>query len=375
MAKRDYYDTLGVPQNAGEDDVKKAFRKLAVKYHPDKNPDDQKKAEEKFKEVAEAYDVLSDPQKRRRYDQLGHEGLRGAGVHTYSDSSFDDILRAFGFGDIFGGLFGGRARSGPRRGSDIEHTLVLDMREAVLGAEHKTFEVPRREACPSCSGSGARVGTQPVPCNYCRGSGQVQQSSGFFSIRTACPRCRGRGELIESPCPVCDGSGRHIKSVSIDITNPPATEDGMTYRVAGQGEPGPNGELPGDLYCHVKVKPHKFFERHGPDLYCQAPISFAQAALGAKIDVPTIDGKKATLAVPKGTQSGAFLSMKGLGVPTQGGRGSQVVQVIVEVPRKLTHEQEELIRQYAETEDINVTPHRKSFLENIKDYFNEHGEK
>jgi len=380
MGKQDYYDLLGLSRNAGEDKIKQAFRKLAVKYHPDKNPDNRKEAEQKFKEVAEAYEVLSDPQKRRRYDQFGHEGLRGAGVHTYNDFSFDDILRAFGFGSgdsIFGDFFGGgaRARERARRGGDIEYTLVLDLEEAVLGAGHKTIDVARREHCPSCAGTGARVGTSPVTCPACRGTGQVQQSSGFFSIRTTCPRCRGRGQVIQSPCPACDGTGLKLKRVSIDMTVPPGTDDGVTYRLPGQGEPGPNGVPPGDLYCHVRVRPHKLFERQGSNLYCQVPISFAQAALGAKITVPTIEGKTAALTIPGGTQSGAFLSMKGLGVPTRNGRGNQLVQVIVEVPKKLTKRQQELLRKYAETEDINVTPQRKSFLDNIKDYFTEQGEK
>ena len=379
MAKRDYYDVLGVSRGASEEEVKKAFRKLAIKYHPDKNPDNRKEAESKFKEVAEAYDVLSDPQKRQRYDQFGHEGLRGAGVHTYTDFSFDDILRAFGFGadsfgeSIFGDLFGTQERI--RRGIDVEHVLVLELEEAVLGTE-KTIEVPRHETCPSCSGTGARVGTRPVPCSYCKGRGQVQQTSGFFSIRTTCPRCRGRGEIVESPCPACDGTGHTLKKVTIDISIPKGTDDGTTFRLAGQGEPGHNGAARGDLYCHVRVKPHRFFERRGDDLYCLVPISFAQAALGAHIKVPTIEGKTASLTVPRGTQSGAMLSMRGMGAfGPRGGRGSQIVQVVVEVPRKLTGEQEELLRRYAETEDINVTPHRKSFLENIKKYFGEQGEK
>jgi molecular chaperone DnaJ len=381
MAKQDYYEVLGVQRSAGEDDVKKAFRKLAVKYHPDKNPDNRKEAEGKFKEVAEAYDVLSDAQKRQRYDQFGHEGLRGAGVHTYSDFSFEDILRAFGFGSdagdgVFGDLFGGgRTGRRSRRGTDIEHTLVVDFQEAILGTERKTINVARHASCKSCSGTGARVGTKPVPCSQCRGTGQVHQQSGFFTIRTTCPRCRGRGEIIQSPCPSCDGSGHELKRVTIEMPVQAGAYDGMTYRLAGQGEPGPNGAPPGDLYCHIRVKPHTFFERHGDDLYCQVPISFPQAALGAKIDVPTIEGKTAVLTIPKGAQSGDLLRMRGMGVPTQGKRGNQVVQIVVEVPRKLTGNQEELLRKYAETEDINVTPHRKSFLENIKTYFSEQGEK
>jgi len=376
MAKRDYYEVLGVARSAGEDEIKKAFRKLAIKYHPDKNPENRAEAEEKFKEVAEAYDVLSDAQKRRRYDLSGHEGLRGAGVHTYADFSFDDILRAFGFGSdffgesAFGGIFGGRRRS-PGQGADIETTLVLTLEEAVLGVEHKPIEVARHAPCESCGGTGARVGTKPAPCGYCHGTGQVQQSSGFFSIRTRCPRCRGRGEIIESPCPVCDGTGATLKRATIDVNIPAGTDDGTTYRLAAQGEPGTQGAPSGDLYCHIRVRPHKFFERHGADLYCQVPISFTQAALGAKISVPTIDGKMATLTVPAGTQPMALLSMRGLGVPLSGGRGKQVVQVLVEVPKKLDRKQEELLRQYAETEDANVTPHRKSFLESIKSYFAE----
>ena len=379
MAKRDYYEVLGIGRDAAEDEIKKAFRKLAIKYHPDKNPENRKEAEAKFKEVAEAYDVLCDPQKRQQYDRFGHEGMRGAGVHTYTDFSFEDILRAFGFGgDVFGeGMFGDIfGQRGPRRGNDLEHVLVLEFQEAVLGAGKKTLELARHEPCPSCQGTGARVGTKPAACSYCRGRGQVEQTSGFFSVRTTCPRCRGRGEIIESPCPACDGTGRVPKKVGLDITLPSGVADGTTYRLAGQGEPGPNGAPRGDLYCHIRVKPDKFFERRNDDLYCVVPISFTQAALGAKIDVPTIEGRTASLAIPHGTQSGALLSMKGLGVPSQDARrGNQVVMVIIEIPKKLTHEQEELLRKYAETEDVNLTPHRKNFFENIKQYFTEQGEK
>jgi len=379
MAKRDYYEVLGVNRDAGEDDVKKAFRKLALKFHPDKNPDNRKEAETKFKEVAEAYDVLSDAQKRQQYNRLGHEGMRGAGVHTYTDFSFEDILRAFGFGagdfgdGIFGDLFA--HERGAYRGADLEHVIVLELQEAVLGAGRRTIEVPRHEPCPSCQGSGARVGTQPATCGHCRGRGQVEQSSGFFTIRTACPRCRGRGQVIESPCPACDGTGRVLKKATIDINLPPSTADGMTYRLAGQGEIGPNGAPRGDLYCHIRVKQHSFFERRDDDLYCVVPISFTQAALGAKITVPTIEGKAASLSVPRGTQSSSMLRMRGLGVPASRGRGDQVVMVVVEIPKKLTREQEELLRKFAETEDVNVTPHRKTFLDNIKQYFSEQGAK
>jgi len=380
MAKRDYYEVLGVQRNAGDEEIKKAFRKLAVKYHPDKNPDNKKNAEEKFKEVAEAYDILRDPQKRRRYDQFGHEGLRGTGVHTYTGFSFEDILRSFGFGgdifggDIFGDIFGARER-GVRRGEDIEQVLVLEFKEAVLGVQKKQIEIPRHEICRSCSGTGARVGTSPVTCPQCGGTGQVQQTAGFFSIRTTCPRCHGRGQIIQSPCIACDGTGLVLTRAKIDITIPPGTDDGVTYRLAGQGEPGPDGTPRGDLYIHIRVRRHDFFERHGNDLYCVVPISFPQAALGATIDVPTIEGKTARLTIPKGAQNGSQLSMKGQGVPTRQGRGNQIVQVVVEVPKKLTHQQEELLRKFAETEDINVSPHRKSFLENIKRYFSEQGEK
>jgi len=374
MAKRDYYEVLGIGRDAAEDDIKKAFRKLALKFHPDKNPENRKEAEVKFKEVAEAYDVLCDAEKRQQYDRFGHEGMRGAGVHTYTDFSFEDILRSFGFGgDIFGDIFGGRERT--RRGGDIEHVLEMDLEEAVLGAGKKALEVTRHEQCQSCAGTGARVGTKPAPCSYCRGRGQVEQTSGFFSVRTACPRCRGRGEVIESPCPACDGSGLALKRASLEINLPPGVASGTTYRLNGQGEAGPKGAPRGDLYCHIRVRPHRFFERRGDDLYCVVPISFTQAALGAKIPVPTIEGKTATLSVPRGTQSSTMLSMKGLGVPTRGGRGSQVVMVVVEVPKKLTGDQEELLRKFAETEDKNVTPHRKSFLDNIKKYFSEQGEK
>ena len=367
MAKRDYYEVLGVERSASADEIKSVFRKLALKYHPDRNPGD-KSAEQKFKEAAEAYEVLSDPEKKRRYDQFGHEGLRGTTMRGFS--SFEDIFDAFSDvfgGGLFDGFFGGGRRR-PRRGASLECEVVLEFEEAAFG-ESKTIDVTRQEICENCSGRGARPGTQPVTCPYCGGRGQIVQAQGFFSIQTTCPRCKGRGTHIETPCPRCDGVGRAAKRTKIDIRVPPGVQDGMSLRLAGQGEIGDDGALRGDLYCYLHVKPHPLFERAGDDIVCHVPIGFGQAALGAPVEVPTLRGK-ALLNIPCGTQSGDVLRLRGQGLPRpRGGQGDQLVAVTIETPRKLTAKQEELLREFAETENEHVTPERKGFLDKVKDYF------
>jgi len=373
MAKRDYYEILGVSRDAPPEEVRRAFKKLALKHHPDRNPDTRKEAEERFKEIAEAYEVLGDEEKRRRYDQFGHEGLKGTGFRHFTN--VDDIFGFDLFSSIFEemGLFGfGRGGTRRRRGYDVEHDLHLSLKEACFGTT-ETIEITRREPCEACGGSGARAGTSPRRCPTCAGFGQVEQRAGFFAVRTVCPRCRGRGQTIDKPCPECSGTGRAVRRVSIDVRIPQGIEDGVRLRVPGQGELGEDRVERGDLYCYVHVEPDELFKRQGDDLICRVPITYGQAALGAEIDVPTIDGKAAKLRVPPGTQSGEVLTLPGLGVPRLNGRGRGDEHVIaaIEVPKKLSARQRELLRELAELEEANVTPERKSFVEKLKDFFTE----
>jgi molecular chaperone DnaJ len=374
MAKRDYYEVLGISRDAPTDEVKRSFKKLALKYHPDRNPDNRKEAEERFKEIAEAYEVLGDPEKRRRYDQFGVDGLRGTGFRPFS--SVEDIFSFDLFSSIFDelGLFGsgGGRRARRRRGYDVEHDLDLTFREACFGAT-KTLEVVRHEPCTSCGGSGARKGTTRRTCSVCGGHGQVQQRSGFFAVRTVCPQCRGAGQIVENPCPDCSGSGRAPRKTPIEVHIPAGIEDGVRLRVPGQGELGDDHMERGDLYGYVHVKPHPFFQRQGDDLICRVPITFSQAALGAEIDVPTIDGAMTKLRVPAGTQSGEALTLPALGVPRLNGRGrgDEHILVSIEVPKKLGARQADLLRELAGIEEKNVTPERKSFFEKLKHFFTE----
>ncbi|MFH1730451.1 MAG: molecular chaperone DnaJ [Planctomycetota bacterium] len=375
MAKRDYYEVLGVAKTASADEIKKAFRKLAAKYHPDKNPDDKGAAEEKFKEVAEAYEVLSDADKRKRYNQFGHEGLRGTTMHSYQGQSFEDVFSAFGDlfgGDVFGDVFGrtSRRRSGPRRGVSLERGLVITFEEAAFGCK-KSVEVTRNELCPTCHGSGAAPGTSPVNCPYCRGLGEVQQSHGFFSVRTTCPRCRGKGTTIEKACPKCSGAGRVPWSGTIDVTVPAGVEDGQTLRLEGEGEPGDPGAPRGDLYLELAVNEHPIFGRHGADLVMQRTITPSQAALGAKIDIPLLDKKTATLKIKPATQSGQIYNLRGEGIKRlrAPGKGDLLVQAIVRTPEKLTKEQGELYRKLTELEKADIDPHKKGFFHRLKGKF------
>jgi len=371
---QDYYQTLGVARNAEDDEIKSSYRKMALKYHPDRNKDN-KEAEQKFKDAAEAYEVLRDPEKRRLYDQYGEAGLKGRTMRGFS--SFDDIFDAFGDifggggggGGIFDGLFGGQTRRGPRRGASLRCDIEIELGEIATGVE-KVIDVARREVCTECNGTGAKPGTMPVTCQYCHGRGEVQQSQGFFTIRQVCPNCQGQGEVVESPCSKCKGAGRAAQHAQITIRVPAGVDDGTRMRVAEQGEPGDNGAPRGDLYCDIHVKPHPFFERHGSDIVCELPITFTQAALGAQLEVPTLEGKT-EISVPRGTQSGDLLRLQGKGLPSiRGhGKGDEVVCVIVEVPRKLTGDQEELLRQLAKTEDTHVSERRKSFFDKVKEYF------
>jgi len=360
MNKRDYYEILGVPRDASETEIKKAYRQLALQYHPDRNPGD-KEAEEKFKEAAEAYEVLRDPEKRSLYDRFGHEGLKGTGFTGFS--GFEDIFASFGsiFEEFFG--FGTRARSrtGPQPGSDLRYDLKLSFIEAAFGVE-KEIEIEKRQVCNSCNGSGAEFGTRPETCPVCRGRGQVMHSQGFFSISTTCPQCRGEGTIIKKPCPDCRGSGKVRKKKRVVVKVPAGVETGTRLRISGEGEEGLRGGLPGDLYVVIFVEEHEFFSRNGYDISCQIPISFTQAALGAEIEVPTLEGKT-RISIPRGTQSGEIFKLKGQGIPfLRGeGRGDQYVQIIVKVPTNLTEQQEKLLREFARISGENVSSEKKKF--------------
>ncbi len=371
--KRDYYEVLGLNREATADELKKAYRQMALRYHPDKNPGDDE-AERRFKEAAEAYEVLSDPAKRQRYDRYGHAGMDGAGVHNFR--SAEDIMSAFSeiFGDgLFGGMFTQRRR-GPRPGQDLLMRLEIDLLEAARGAT-KPIELTRQEICDECQGSGARKGTSPVTCDYCRGQGQVVQSRGFFQVATTCPACGGDGKRIVDPCPKCKGSGKTLSNAHLKVDIPSGVDTGMWLQLRNQGEPGDPGAPRGNLRIQIQVRPHRFFERRGNDLICQVPISFPQAALGADIEVPTLDGTE-RLMIPRGLQSGEILKMKGRGMPDLNGRGrgDLLVEAAIETPRKLSPRQEELLRQLAELDHEEVSPRRKGFFEKLRDYFTEEAE-
>ena len=352
MSKRDYYEVLGVQKDVDAKALKKAYRKLAMEFHPDRNPDDPS-AEDKFKEVSEAYEVLSDPEKRATYDRFGHAGLSNAGYQP----GFQDMNHIFShFGDIFGDLFGGRrgGQRGPRRGADLELRLPIEFMEAVEGGS-KEVEVPRHVGCETCDASGARPGTDLVTCQTCAGRGEVVQQQMFLRIRTTCPDCRGQGKRIETPCDDCNGRGRVRKVEALNVKWPGGVDTGTQIRNRGRGEAGDAGAPAGDLYVTLIVQPHPFFKREGADIFCQVPISYPQACLGAEIQVPTVGGE-ATLKVPRGTPSGKVFKLAGMGVTPHNRRaaGDQHVQVVVEVPTKLSGEEEELIRKLAELQDSKV---------------------
>ncbi|HAL45350.1 MAG: molecular chaperone DnaJ [Planctomycetes bacterium GWF2_42_9] len=381
MAKRDYYEVLGVEKTASADDIKRSYRRLAIKYHPDKNPGD-KEAEAKFKECAEAYEVLSDSEKRSRYDQYGHAGLQGSGIHDYSRMNVDDIFGALNLedilGDLFGGGFGGgRARRGatargPRRGYDLETEVELTLDEVAKGVE-KSIEFTRQDVCEECVGSGAAKGSSPSKCPTCGGSGQVVRSGmgGFFQMASTCPQCRGAGKIISNPCKKCRGSGRTSKKRLVTVKIPAGVHEGQSVRISGEGEPGVDGGPRGDLYCYVRLKEHPFLQRDGIDLVATVPISFTQASLGGEIEVPSLSGMR-ELKIPPGTQYGDVFRIKGQGLPDIRTKhnGDELVQVMVEIPKKLNSQQEELLREFAKTEDKIVLPKTKGFFDKLKDYFN-----
>jgi molecular chaperone DnaJ len=365
MSKRDYYEVLGIPRNASEQEVKSAYRKQALKYHPDRNAGD-KEAEERFKEAAEAYGVLGDPDKRQRYDRFGHAGLGGnAGFDPTIFADFGDILGDFfGFGDVFG-----RRRGGPRRGVDLRYNLELTFEEAAFGTE-AAIQIPRSETCSLCGGSGAAPGTQPSACPSCGGSGQVTFQQGFFSVARTCGRCRGAGRIVTAECKQCRGQGHVAVERKLQIKIPPGVDTDSQLRISGEGEPGTAGGPPGDLYVVIRVKEHELFKRDGSNLFCEIPVSIAQAALGASVEVPTLDGGRTKLHVPEGTQPGTVLRIRHQGFPHLGskGRGDLHVLIRVVVPRHLTSDQKKLFEQLGRTLPVpDLNDRDRSLLDRMKD--------
>lgn len=373
-SKRDFYEVLGVSKSASGADIKKAYRKLALQYHPDQNPDNPE-AESKFKEAAEAYDILSDEQKRQRYDQFGHQAFAGGGGGNAGGfTNVEDIFSAFGdifggaggaFGSMFGG--GGGRRRGPRRGRDLRIVLELTLEEVDEGVT-KTVALKRLDGCGTCDGSGARPGTSKTTCKTCGGSGQVARSAGFFQMASPCPACRGAGEVIESPCQDCSGSGTVQTRKEIEIRVPAGVEEGVQLRVTGEGDAGPEGAPRGDLFCVIREKDHKAFQRSGPDVLTEVPFSFAQLALGDKVEIPTLRGK-VEMTVPSGTQSGKVFRLRGQGLPRLEGRqrGDQLVRVFCDIPTKLTDRQEEILREFQEIDGEQTG--KRSFFDRVTDYF------
>jgi len=357
--KRDYYEVLGVSRDASENDIKSAYRKLALKFHPDRNPGN-KEAEDNFKEASEAYEVLHDAKKRRIYDQYGHDGLEGAGFSGFS--GFEDIFSSFGdiFEDFFG--FGRRSKGGAQRGSDLRYDLTLTFMEAAFGAE-KEIEVGKMESCGVCYGSGCEPGTSPQTCHACNGSGQISRSQGFFTVRTTCPHCRGEGRSIPYPCGECRGSGQVRKKKKVVVKIPAGVDSGSRLRLTNEGEAGLKGGPHGDLYIFLQVKPHDFFERRNQDVICEVPISFVQAALGDEITVPTLNGEK-QLKIPKGTQPGDIFKFSGEGIPSlQGyGKGDQIIHIKVKIPTSMNSKQEELLREFAKLESNKISTKLKKIL-------------
>ncbi|MDD5558063.1 molecular chaperone DnaJ [Candidatus Methylomirabilis sp.] len=362
MSKRDYYEVLGVDREAAPEEIKRAYRRLAHKYHPDKNAGD-KASEEQFKEATEAYEILNNPEKRATYDRFGVAG-EGAGFGGFGDAGFGSV-----FENLFEGFFGGSTRRATSRGADLRYNLEISLEEAILGVE-KEITIPRLEPCGACKGSGAKPGTSPTACRSCRGSGQVRYSQGFLTISQTCSACRGEGRVIEHRCRDCRGTGRSRSDRSLTVKIPAGVETGMRLKLQGEGEAGPHWGDRGDLYVVITVKEHPLFSRQGDDLYCEVPVSFVQAALGAELEIPSFFGM-AKLKIPSGTQSGAEFRIRGKGVSSVRGHGlgDLVVRIVVEVPRRLTTQQRELLEAYAALENGDGSPLVKGFFEKVKSLF------
>ncbi|HAT33289.1 MAG TPA: molecular chaperone DnaJ [Janthinobacterium sp.] len=375
MAKRDFYETLGVAKNSSEEEIKKSYRKLAMKYHPDRNPD-SKESEEKFKEVKEAYEMLTNPEKREAYDRYGHAGVDpnmgggggfGGGAGGFADS-FGDI-----FGDIFGG--GGRSRNaGPQvyRGADLRYNLEITLEQAAHGFD-TTIRVPSWDKCDTCHGTGAKPGTAPSTCTTCAGHGQVRMQQGFFSIQQTCPKCHGNGKIITDPCAPCGGAGRIKRNKTLEVKIPVGIDNGMRIRSSGNGEPGTNGGPAGDLYVEIHIKAHAVFQREGDDLHCEMPISFSKAALGGDIEVPTLSGK-VSFTIPEGTQSGKTFRLKGKGIKgvRSGYAGDLFCHVAIETPVKLTEKQKDMLRDFEKSTTeggAKHSPQSKTWKDKVKDFF------
>lgn len=376
MAKRDYYDVLGVQRNASEQDLKSAFRKLAKDHHPDRNPDD-KSAEQKFKEINEAYEVLKDQQKRAAYDRFGHAafdggmgGRGGGGFGPDFASSMSDI-----FDDLFGEFMGGRRgtqqrRSGRERGADLRYNMEITLNDAFSGKTAQ-IRVPTSVTCETCSGSGAKAGTKPVACATCGGAGKVRASQGFFTIERTCPTCQGRGETIADPCSACSGAGRVVKERTLSVNIPAGVEDGTRIRLSGEGEAGLRGGSAGDLYIFLSIKPHEFFQRDGADVFCRVPISMTTAALGGQVEVPTLDGTTSRVKIPEGTETGKQFRLKGKGMPVlrSNTSGDLYIQVDVETPKSLTRRQRELLEEFEKLSAKETSPASTGFFARMKDLF------
>ncbi|MGB7991753.1 MAG: molecular chaperone DnaJ [Candidatus Methylophosphatis roskildensis] len=373
MAKRDFYEVLGVNRDASDDEIKKAYRKLAMKHHPDRNPD-HPKAEEQFKEVKEAYEILSDGQKRQAYDQFGHAGVDpqagmgagGAGMGGFADA-FSDI-----FGDIFGGGRAGGGRSTVYRGADLRYNLEVSLEEAARGTDTR-IRIPAMEECETCHGSGAKPGTQPKSCPTCGGAGQVRMQQGFFSIQQTCPKCHGTGRIIPEPCPGCHGAGRVKQQKTLQVKIPAGVDEGDRIRLAGEGEHGVNGGPPGDLFVQIHIKPHSVFQRDHNDLHCEMPVGFSTAALGGEIEIPTLDGA-AKIKIPPETQSGKVFRLRGKGIRgiRSSGLGDLMCHVVVETPVNLTERQKELLREFEAINESDAgrhNPRAKSWMDKVKDFF------
>ncbi|MDE2149028.1 MAG: molecular chaperone DnaJ [Gammaproteobacteria bacterium] len=374
MSKRDHYEVLGVDRTAGEEELKKAYRRLAMKYHPDRNPEDHT-AEERFKEVSEAYDVLSDPGRRSIYDQYGHEGLErasaaGAGGFGGFGAGFGDL-----FGDVFSEIFGGGRRAGPRRGADLRYRIELTLEQAAAGAT-ETIRIPSLSSCSACGGHGTADGRPAPECHTCHGAGQVRVQQGFFVLQQACPTCRGRGAAVADPCATCRGSGQLRRDKTLEVRIPAGVDTGDRVRLTGEGEPGERGAPPGDLYVQVQVRPHELFERDGSDLYCSVPVSFVVAALGGTVEVPTLSGR-AKLEIPEGAQNGKVFRLRGLGIKSVrgGAPGDLLCSVVVETPVNLTRKQRDLLRRLGEALEAGGSrhsPQTSSWLDKARAFFEAH---